>query len=534
MPTTRRSIGRKPLARYYLGESYRAYQRWGAKAKTAQLRSKYGSLIDLQRGAIFHRLTTQSETLSTGEGLDIKSVHKAEQSLSSEIQLDPLLEQMLRIVLENAGAERGLVLLMHNEQLLVQAVATAQPPEVTVMQALALGSYPDVCAAVINYVVRTKQPVVLSNAAESGEYANDSYVRLRRIKSLLCIPAQKGGKLVAVLYLENNLSEGCFTNERIELLRVLSTQMAISLENASLYANLERKVTERTSQLQQAQARLLLVERETTERMLAGGFAHEVRNTLAGPNMLLAQGLGLGLEGGDSLPLASAKKLKRIYALFAYCLSEEKMGELRELLRELFESEQRVELLLNLVNKAVDRGLSLTRDLLNYARTGRESASLQPLDWAQLAQSLGDELTTEFGQQGVYLRFSVPDKLPDIVGQAEGVRSALRNLVLNARDAVLDRRLSPERERVINVRLWGDNEEVSCAVTDSGIGIPAEQIERIFEPFFTTKTDSGTGIGLALVRKIMNLHQGRVTVDSEPLRGTCFTLSFPIARPAAQ
>lgn len=531
------TMGRKQTGRYYLEVSFRAYQRWGAKAKTAQLRSKYGALVDQQRGGTARRSITQTDTHSGGEGLDVQTVLKAERALASEIQLDRLLEEMLRIVLQNAGAERGVILLGQDDRMLVHGVATAQPPAVVVMPALELASYPDICAAAVNYVVRTAQPVVLSNAAESGEYINDSYVRARRIKSLLCIPAHKAGRLVAVLYLENNLTEGCFTSERIELLRMLSTQMAISIENAGLYANLERKVAERTSQLQQAQTRLLLVERETTERMLAGGFAHEVRNTLAGPSMLLEQGLGRGLAGeanGDSLPLANARRLERIYALCGDSLADDKVAELRTLLRELFESEQHVERLLNLVNNGVTRGLNLTRALLEYARTGRDAASLVPLDLVRLVQAVSEELSAEFGQQGVPLRFTAPPELPGIVGQAEGVRSALRNLLRNARDAVLDRRLSPDRARLIEVRLGCNGEELSCAVSDSGIGIPAENMERIFEPFFTTKTDIGTGLGLALVRNIMNRHQGRVTVQSEILRGTCFTLLFPIARPAAQ
>jgi len=521
------AMGRRPLGRYYLSECYRAYQRFGATAKTSQLRSKYGSLLDISHGSGATTVTTQSATLS-GEGLDIKSVLKAAQSLASEIRLDRLLSQMLRIVLENAGAERGLVLLSRNEKLLVEAAATAQSTDVTVLQALPPAACPDLCLAVVNYVARTGLPVVLSHAAESGEYASDPYIRRRRVKSLLCVPAQKGGKLVAMLYLENNLSEGCFTKDRIELLRVLSAQMAISIENANLYENLERKVSERTSQLEQAQARLLLLERETTERMLVGGFAHEVRNILAGPNMLLAQ--GLGSEGdGDSLPLKNAKRLKRIYALFADSADEEQLGELRDILRETFEDEERVEELLKLVSKAVERGLLLTRGLLNYARLGQETVRLEPLDLEKLVRGLCDELAAEFSQQDISLECTAAAGLPLIVGHAGGLHSMLLNLIGNARDAVLDGRLSQDRKRRIELRLEHGGGEVFCAVTDNGIGIPVENQERIFEPFFTTKMDTGTGLGLSLVRKIVNQHNGRILVDSEPLRGARFTIYFPAA-----
>jgi GAF domain-containing protein len=274
-------------------------------------------------------------------------VTKAAQAISGEIQLDRLLAQLMRIVLESAGAERGLLLLRHGEQLRIEASGRTGG-EVEVLRSLPLrgradsaaglatDSATDLAEAVVDYVARTGESVVLAHAAQEGAYAADPYIATRRIKSLLCLPAYHHGKLVAVVYLENNLAAGSFTADRVELLQILSAQMAISIENARLYANLEEKVRERTAELQKAQARLLVLEREATERQLAGGFAHEMRNALAGPKVLLSDVLGLGSNEQDGLPLGSARLLRQIYETCAPQLDEAGLAALKALLRRVY------------------------------------------------------------------------------------------------------------------------------------------------------------------------------------------------------
>jgi len=255
------------IAKAYLKESLYCYQQWGAVAKVKQLEEKYpqwlASAQTVQSNATISaftdkRITTRATVInSTSQStndfttlLDLSSIIKASQALSSEIVLNKLLENLIYTLIENAGAERGLLILKQNEQWVIEAEGVVDSEKIIVLQSLPLeGSLP---IAVINYVIRTNKSVVLNNAQRDSIYTDDPYIRQHQVKSLLCSPITHQGHLVGLLYLENNLTESVFTPTRLQILEMLSAQAAISLENALLYHNLEQKVAERTTQLAQA------------------------------------------------------------------------------------------------------------------------------------------------------------------------------------------------------------------------------------------------------------------------------------------
>ncbi|MFO0573895.1 MAG: AAA family ATPase [Polyangia bacterium] len=537
-------LGKTTIAGAYLSEAYEFYSRWGARKKLATLLAQHPSLIRserLRRTAPGTGVTPVT-TLTTEDlvGLDLLTVTKAAQAISGEIQLERLLAQLMRIVLESAGAERGLLLLRHGEQLRVEA-AGRTGGEVEVLRSLPLRGRTDLSEAIVEYVARTGESVVLSHAAQEGAYAADPYIAASRTRSLLCIPAYHHGKLVAVVYLENNLAAGSFTADRVELLQILSAQMAISIDNARLYANLEEKVRERTAELQKAQARLLLLEREATERQLAGGFAHEMRNALAGPKVLLADVLGLGLGDGeqDGLPLGNARLLRQIYTTCAPKLDEAGLAELKGLLRRVYANEERLDEVLHTVHKAVARGLNTTQRILDYSRTGNESTPPQRLDLNAVCSEVRAELESTLSRHGVRLHSELAQDLPAILGRRPQLYSVLENLILNSRDALIGPAGRPEPDdsgapraeppaRLISLRTRRSGSAIEVEVSDNGSGIAPEHLPRIFEPFFSTKPDTGTGLGLALVKKVVSLHQGDIRVQSAPERGTQVTITLPL------
>ena len=174
---------------------------------------------------------------------------KASQAISGEIVLDKLLAKLMRLAIENAGAQKGILILARDGKLLIEASAAVDSSEVVVQQSIPVEAFQDLPATVINYVERTRQAVVLSHAFREGIFTNDSYIAFKRVKSVLCTPIVNQGRLIGILYLSNNLTAGAFTPERLEVLKVLSSQAAISLENARMYAEMEEKVAQRTQEL---------------------------------------------------------------------------------------------------------------------------------------------------------------------------------------------------------------------------------------------------------------------------------------------
>jgi predicted ATPase/serine phosphatase RsbU (regulator of sigma subunit)/tRNA A-37 threonylcarbamoyl transferase component Bud32 len=260
--------GLPKLAQVYWRDAHYAYQRWGAQAKVKDLEERYPqflasktsrlgmTMIDRSPPETLSRLITPTQqTPSTF--LDLKSVIKASQTLSGEILLSRLLEQMMQIVIENAGAENGFLLLPQADNWLIEAEGHVDKTSVTILQSIAIGDHQLVAETIIHYVARTKDSVVLDNPSRFGNFTRDPYIIKHQPKSVLCAPLVKQGQLTGLLYLENNLTEGAFTPDRLEVLQVLSSQIAISIENALLYRTLEQKVEQRTAQLAQANQEIL-------------------------------------------------------------------------------------------------------------------------------------------------------------------------------------------------------------------------------------------------------------------------------------
>jgi diguanylate cyclase (GGDEF)-like protein len=190
------------------------------------------------------------------EELDLISVIKAAQAISGEIVLAQLLEKLMAIMIENAGATRGAIIVCQNDRLMTIAESTIDPEIPVTKKPTPIEETTNLPISVVNYVARTETDLVLNNAHGEGNFVDDAYIYSQQPKSLLCIPIINQGKMIAILYLENNLSQDAFTAKRLELLKLLSSQAAISLENAQFYASLEEKVSERTIALQRANKEL--------------------------------------------------------------------------------------------------------------------------------------------------------------------------------------------------------------------------------------------------------------------------------------
>lgn len=225
--------GMESAAIGYLEDARSCYERWGALGKVSHLEKKYSLLKSRNY---------------VSEPLDVMAVFKAARAISSEVVPDKLLETLMRVVVESSGARRGVLVLEEEGDLIVRAHGPFYDDshgERIAIAEIPLGSYTGAPAAVLNYVARTKEAVVLKNASREGVFVSDPYISANGTRSVLCLPIMKQDRLMGVLYLENNLAPSVFTQERLELMQLLCSQIVTALENGTLFEGLRREVAER-------------------------------------------------------------------------------------------------------------------------------------------------------------------------------------------------------------------------------------------------------------------------------------------------
>src|ERR1700719_3429745 len=228
--------GVETIADAYLGEARRCYLRWGAFGKVRQLEQLHPHLRDAPVPA------SPTTTIGTPvEQLDVGTVLKAAQAVSGEIVLGELIKTLLRIAIEHAGAERGLLILFPGDEPRVAAEATTGRGQVEVTLRQTAASPEELPESVLHTVIRTRESVILDDALAQNPFSADEYICQKRARSVLCLPLVKQAKLIGVLYLENNLASHVFTPARISVLELLASQAAISLENARLYGDLRER-----------------------------------------------------------------------------------------------------------------------------------------------------------------------------------------------------------------------------------------------------------------------------------------------------
>ncbi|MBV7332352.1 GAF domain-containing protein [Chloroflexi bacterium TSY] len=226
----------------HLHAAHAAYMRWQASTKVAALEAHYPQLTpahaeETQTASDFLSTSNISPSSTSTSLWDASSILKASQTLSSEMNLPQLLIQLMELVIENAGAETGYLLLLRQDRWVIEAEGRVDLADlnVAVMQSIPLDQVDYLSHAIVNYVARTRQPVVLDDASDDGPFQRDRAIKNRQPKSVLCMPLLNQSNLSAILYLENNLISGAFTEDRLEVLTLLGSQAAISLENATLY-----------------------------------------------------------------------------------------------------------------------------------------------------------------------------------------------------------------------------------------------------------------------------------------------------------
>ncbi len=533
-------------AKSHIHDAYYCYQKWGAIRKLEDLEELYPHLLSQKPSQIRLKnalATTTYTSANTGAGeLDLAAVMKASQAISEYLALDKLLAALMKICIENAGAQKGFLILPRDGKLLISAEASIDSSlSIDLANSIAVESSPYLPITVINYVERTRTDVVLSEAVHEGKFTNDPYIIEHELKSILCTPIINQGKLIGIIYLENNLTAGVFTPERLEVLKLLSSQAAISLENALLYASVEQKVQERTQELNEknvhlsqtihelrrTQAQLIQTEKMSSLGQMVAGVAHEINN----PVSFIYGNLSPAGEYVQDL-----LNLIKLYQDHYPEPPDEIVDELENIdLEFLVEDLQK---LMDSMKVGAERIRNIVLSLRNFSRL--DEASKKPVDIHEGIDSTVMLLQPKMREQGERSQIEVIKdfaQLPKVNCYASQVNQVFMNIITNGIDALEELRnkaLHPDHQPTITIRTAiAENECVQIRISDNGSGMDEEVMKKVFDPFFTTKPPgSGTGLGLSVSYQIIvEKHGGQLTCNSIPGTGTEFAIVIPIGHP---
>lgn len=245
------NLGLDSIKRNYITKAISCYAQWGAKAKADQLEQKYS---DQYLPPVFNHKEFENEniqypsvtsTTSQVQSLDFVSAIKSTQIIASEIDLHSLLVKVMQIALENSGAHRGVLLMGNADKNLYIEAAGEIDQGIEVLNSIPLEQYDDIPHSIINYVYQTNEDLIINDVLAENTITNDPFFKESNVKSIICAPIKYKGTASGIIYLENKFSTNVFTSDRLQLLQILSSQAAISIENAKLYKELSltREVT---------------------------------------------------------------------------------------------------------------------------------------------------------------------------------------------------------------------------------------------------------------------------------------------------
>jgi signal transduction histidine kinase/serine/threonine protein kinase len=581
--------GNIAVARTYLHEALRLYTRWGCRLKVAEIERDCLGVLFNQLALSDPPVTVPppllsplvsagatAEDSSTGESnttlrilaspsdlnrtfdnrppgevvFDMETAIKTSQILAGEIELDRLLDKLMQLVLANAGATSGSLSL--DREGIFQVVAIEQVENSTSIRTRSLMPIPadETCVplSLLNYVARTTTSVLLNDVSSDRTFANDPYIQRVKPKSILCSPIQGQGKLLGILYLENVLTAGAFTDDRLGILMLICAQAAIALENAELYNTLresEQRERERAAELnrsladlQEAQLQVIQSEKMATLGQLVAGVAHEINNPIGFIDANLCHARGYVDDLLELIDLYQSSELAQ---------SEEIENLLEDIEFEFLRDD--LPKLLASMKVGTDRIRQISKSLRTFSRSdtskpvavdlheGLDSTLMILRPRLKFTERRTDiDIIQEYGS------------LPPVVCYAGQLNQVFTNTIANAIDAfdeLADRYatggsipegLSAEGAKLagcqitITTAINADQQEVTIRIGDNGPGMPPEVRDRIFERLFTTKAvGKGTGLGMSISHQIVvETHKGRFNCESILGEGTVFEIVIPV------
>ncbi|MCY6369107.1 ATP-binding protein [Clostridium ganghwense] len=486
----------------YIRQAYRLYKRWGATEKLKDLKEKYSKIFLDDEERDEKRLISKPYTAEDmvacaitevdNQKFDLAAVIKASQAISGEIVLENLLEKLMKILIQNAGAQRGYLILNQNNSLIIEVEGSINELNSMVTKPVKIKEYNNIAKSVINYVARTKQNIVLKDASKENMFIHDAYIVKNNIKSVLCSPIINKGKFMGIIYLENNFATDVFSEQRLSIVNFLSSQAAISIENAYMYktikelnAQLEKKVEERTKSLNET------MKYEELRTEFFANISHELRTPL---NVIFGGHQMLELLIKNNMPMEKGDKIERYLATM----------------------KQNCYRLVRLINNLID---------ITKIDAGYFQVSLKNRNIVDIVEAITLSVVEYIENNGVNLIFDTDVEEKFIACDPDKIERIVLNLLSNALKFT-------NAGGNILVNMCDKGDKIVISVKDDGIGIPEEKQKTIFERFVQvdkslSRNREGSGIGLSIVKSLIEMHGGRINLISEWGKGSEFIIELP-------
>lgn len=610
-----KDLPNETLTHSFIKNAYDCYSKWGFSSKLKQLEKLYPFLKK-------HKIGSEGFSLEglPVEQLDLIAIIKASQAISENILSEKLNEALIRVIMQQSGAGKGYLLFEYDGKLSVVSEAVSNGEIVVKVHDIPLEpDYKLFPEKIFQFVKRTGENIIIDDAKQDKVFGSDKYIEASMPRSIACLPIIKQKKHLGIIYLENNLIPGAFSADKIAVLKILTSQAAISIENTFYYRELkklnealEQQVKERTVTLTKTQAVLQLNEEKYRKMVEEAGdavystdykghltyvnpvckkftgytanelvgkhfleiiapdwkekvakfykeqFENKVQVTLfsfpiitkSGEKKWIEQTIMQLREGNlitgynaivrditerkkseETIKQKSEELARSNTELeqFAYISSHDLQEPLRTITNfvGLFEKEYSGKLdsdatgYLNVIVTAASRMRNLIKDLLEFSRVGREM-KFESIDCNSVLKEVKEEMATSIKESNAKITIS---NLPVLNGNYLELKRLFQNLISNALK-FQKKDVNPE----ITITVEEKDNEFVFAIKDNGIGIDEQyndQLFIIFKRLHSTSEYPGTGIGLATCKKIVDLHNGKIWVESKLGNGSTFYFSIP-------
>lgn len=482
-----RSLGLEDAALAYANLARDGYRRWGGRACVEALEERYPRLRDTSG----QPAPGGAEIRTTD--LDLAAVLKFSKAIVSELRTGDLFDTLLAVLMEAAGADRGIFVLVDGESARVEVVAEAGESFRSTHVSTPLARFPDIARSMVRRALRSGTTEVLDRRADGRGFPRDPYLEEAAVGSAICLPIVEQRQVTGIVYLENRLTAGAFTSSQLDLLNILASHAAIAIRNALVFSTLEDKVSQRTVRLEEAnqsaqEARIAAEAANKAKTDFLANVSHELRTPL---NAVIG---------------------------FSDMLREQIFGPLNAKQLEYVED----------INSSGQHLLDLITDILDMSKveSGHMELEYSSFDVRDLITGAMAIVAPRAREKEIALEHVVAADLGVIRADARRIKQVVLNVMSNAV------KFTPPGGRV-EVSAVREAGHLRVAISDTGIGIPPDHLESVFRPFHRVETNkeyaSGTGLGLSLSRQLVELHGGVIGVESTLGEGSTFTVSIPYA-----
>lgn len=433
--------------------------------------------------AIMHTMPSNEDSIvlavpepAAAAAANLKILYQLGALLGSSFGIDQVLEVVMDLVFEHVKADRGIILLLDDKktELIPRVVRTREEsphPGAAPNRTPPGGEKIHASRTIINHVITSGQGVLSSNAMADRRFSKGKSVHDLGIRSAICVPikarkmdGKPGDDIVGVIYIDSSVKNYTYSPDQLRLLTAIGLQAGLAIQNAKLYQA-------------QLQAERMAAIGETT-----AALSHSIKNILQ------------ALHGGADVVEMGFRSGNMNQAGKGWAI----------------------------VDRNLNKIYSLTTNLLAYSK--EREPSLEPANLRNVVDDCIELIAAAANEKGVMAVADVDRDMPPIPMDPDGIHQVLMNLLSNALDAI-----EPHNGGLVKVlgRYDGETHQAIMEVTDNGSGIPSSMMPHIFELFHSTKGNRGTGLGLAVAKKIVEEHEGTIIAKSQPGEGTTFTVHLP-------